>query len=156
MGPMEVCQHITNNFAVSAATYTDDENGYQFHIKVDNSVQFSSFYAYVGGDIQEAIDDITAVLIKMRLELDEAPVAPQSYGLSPLGESQRLEDIRLNSYDGEAIRLAFDWKIGPRHDSELFQSTYSQADPESDPEKEKGGPTLDEEFPVQPNGFRFL
>lgn len=111
MGPMEVCQHITNNFAVSAATYTDDENGYQFHIQVDSAIQFSSFYAYGKEDLQGAIDDVTSVLIKMRLELDEAPVAPQSYGLSPLGESQRLD------------------------------------------EKEK---TLDEEFPVQPNGFRWL
>ncbi len=99
MGPMEVCQHITNNFAVSAATYTDDENGYLFHIQVDGAIQFSSFYAYGKEDLQGAIDDVTSVLIKMGLGFKVA--------------------------DGLIA-------------------------------KEKEGPTLDEEFPVQPNGFRFL
>ena len=33
MGPMEVCEYITKKFAVLGATYTDDENGYQFPVQ---------------------------------------------------------------------------------------------------------------------------
>ena len=107
MEPKDVCNHILENFRVDEVFFTDTAGQYIFHIRVDASTKFSSFYSYSEKDIECVTDDITSVLIKMGTERDEPPSV----------------------------------------------QTHYRTEPECSPEKEK---ELDEEFPVQPNGYRWL
>ena len=155
MEPWKVCAHIEESFCGVEVIHNDRlrTGDYEFHISVDGCTQFRSFRSYENGEFQKAIEDIAAVLIKMGLERDK-PCLPRK---EPDGHPVTLADSAnilkqlypkdedmLASYAPKLERFARLCKKREVTDS-------NKEEPTSD-----DGPTLDEEFPVQPNGFRFL
>lgn len=155
MEPCDVCEHIEKSFYVTEVTYSDRlrTGDYEFHIIVDECTQFSSFCSYENGEFQKAVDDIASVLIKMGLERNK-PCLPRKEldGTPPtLADSANIlkqlypkDEDMLASYAPKLERFA---RLCKKRD---VTDSNNEGHPSDD------GPTLDEEFPVQPNGFRFL
>lgn len=197
MKPKEVSDNILKNFDVESVLFSSEEDeAYRFHIRVDADTKFNSFYSYPESYLQDAIDDITTVLIKMGLErgpafwtkceptgepvtlADSASILKTLYppgdfpailqkNISSLGAKGGAETSRpfdgLSAYlpdrftsimrksgqlgvdEARAAYRAMTEKL-----AEQLCTTAEELDSEL---KEK---SLDEEFPVKPNGFRWL
>lgn len=172
MSKDDVCNDIFNTFHIDNIQYVwddSDEDALSYEVNVGEGASFCTARSYTpyddGRDLSLAKKDISRILTMMGLARENVLPKYEAAGKLARREFQEARAAmtrRVIAYPAMKIGVA---------PYRIPESTCANTKPFDGlsaylPDgfkvadgliaKEKEGPTLDEEFPVQPNGFRWL